>query len=164
MGTCQGKTRKGSACTMPAAKGSDYCYLHDPNPAVAQRRKRNASRAATLGNSRIGAEIRSTRLMVRDLLDLTLSNELHLQVRKRLTEVIQLLQTYARLAELELAAGEKPRAGDVSLPEGTKARITEWVEGEDAKVREEEALMDELSQAMKARGYDPTPIRQVMGG
>ena len=124
MGTCQGKTRKGSACTMPAAKGSDYCYLHDPNPAVAQRRKRNASRAATLGNSRIGAEIRSTRLMVRDLLDLTLSNELHLQVRKRLTEVIQLLQTYARLAELELAAGEKPRAGDVSLPEGTKARIT----------------------------------------
>ena len=151
MGTCQGKTRKGSACTMPAAKGSDYCYLHDPNPAVAQRRKRNASRAATLGNSRIGAEIRSTRLMVRDLLDLTLSNELHLQVRKRLTE-------------LELAAGEKPRAGDVSLPEGTKARITEWVEGEDAKVREEEALMDELSQAMKARGYDPTPIRQVMGG
>jgi hypothetical protein len=161
---CSGTTKKGLPCAMPATGTSDYCYLHDPDPAVAARRKRNASRAATLGNSKIGAEIRSTRLMVRDLLDLTLSNELHPLVRKRLTEVIQLLQTYARLAELELAAGEKPRAGDVSLPEGTKARITEWVEGEDAKVREEEALMDELSQAMKARGYDPTPIRQVMGG
>ena len=149
---------------MPAAKGSDYCYLHDPDPAVAERRKRNASRAATLGNSRIGAEIRSTRLMVRELLDLTLSNELHLQVRKRLTEVIQLLQTYARLAELELTAGEKPRPGDVSLPEGTKERVTEWADGEETRVREREGLVEELSQAMKAHGYDPTPIRQVMGG
>jgi hypothetical protein len=143
---------------MPAAKGSNYCYLHDPNPAVAQRRKRNASRAATLGNSRIGAEIRSTRLLVRELLDLTLSNELHLQVRKRLTEIVQLLQTYARLAELELAAGEKPRPDEVSLPEGTPERVREWAEGEEAKEREMEQLTEELSAAMKARGYDPTPI------
>ena len=70
----------------------------------------------------------------------------------------------ARLAELELAAGEKPRPGDVSLPEDTKERVTEWAEGEDARVREEETLVEELSQAMMARGYDPTPIRQVMGG
>jgi len=149
---------------MPAAKSSEYCYLHDPDPAVANRRKRNASRAATLGNSRIGAEIRSTRLMVRELLDLTLSNELHLQVRKRLTEVIQLLQTYARLAELELAAGEKPRPGDVSLPEDTKERVTEWVEGEEASVREEEALVEDLSQAMEAQGYDTQAVKSVMGG
>ena len=161
---CSGTTKKDRPCAMPAAKGSEYCYLHDPDPAVAQRRRRNASRAATLGNSRIGAEIRSTRLLVRDLVETTISNELHPTVRKRLTEVVQLLQTYARLAELELAAGEKPRLGDVSLSGGTKERVSEWVEGEDAKVREEEALMDELSQAMMARGHDPTPIRQVMGG
>ena len=149
---------------MPAARGSDYCYLHDPDPAVAQRRKHNASRAATLGNSRIGAEIRSTRLMVRELLDLTLSNELHLQVRKRLAEVVQLLQVYCRLSELELAAGEKPRPGDVSLPEGTKERVTEWAEGENAREREREQLTEELSAAMKAHGYDPAPIRQAMSG
>jgi hypothetical protein len=101
--------------------------------------------------------------MVRELLDLTLSNELHLQVRKRLTEVIQLLQTYARLAELELAAGEKPQPSDVSLPKGTKERIAEWAEGEDTKVREKEELVEELSQAMKARGHDSTPVRQVIG-
>ena len=102
--------------------------------------------------------------MVRELLDLTLSNELHLQVRKRLTEVIQLLQTYARLAELELAAGEKPRPGDVSLPEDTKERVTEWVEGEEASVREEEALVEDLSQAMEAQGYDTQAVKSVMGG
>ncbi len=164
MAACAGTTRKGRACTMPTAKGSEYCYLHDPDPVVAERRKRNASRAATLGNSRIGAEIRSTRLLVRERLELTLSNELHLQVRKRLTEIIQLLQTYARLAELELAAGEKPAPGEVSLPEGTKERVTEWAEGEEAKEWEEEELVDELSKSMKARGYDSTPIRQVMGG
>jgi hypothetical protein len=160
---CSGKTRKGSACTMPAAKDSDYCYLHDPDPAVAQRRSRNASRAATLGNSRPGAEIRSTRLMVRELLERALSNELHPLVRKRLTEIVQLLQVYCRLVELELTAGEKPAPCGVSLPEGTKERITEWAEGEEAKAREKEALVDNLSQAMKVRGYDPTPIRGVMG-
>ena len=108
---------------MPAAKGSAYCYLHDPDPAVAQRRKRNASRAATLGNSRIGAEIRSTRLLVRELIDLTLSSELHPLVRKRLTEVIQILQVYCRLSALELAAGEKPQPEDVSLPGDTPERV-----------------------------------------
>ena len=91
--------------------------LHDPDPVVAKRRRRNASRAATLGNSRIGAEIRSTRLLVWDLVEMTVSNELHPTVRKRLTEVVQLLQVYCRLAELELAAGEKLGKGDVTLPE-----------------------------------------------
>ena len=164
MGICAGTKRKGSACTMPAARGSGYCYLHDPDPAVAERRSRNASRAATLGNSRIGAEIRSTRLLVRDLVDMTVSNELHPTVRKRLTEVVQLLQTYARLAELELAAGEKPARGDVSLPEGTKERVQVWAESEEAEVREREELVSELSAAMRAHGHDPTPIREVMGG
>jgi type III secretion system FlhB-like substrate exporter len=164
MTVCSGTKRDGTPCTLPAARGSDYCYLHDPDPAVAQRRSRNASRAATLGNSRIGAEIRSTRLMVRELLELTLSNELHLQVRKRLTEVVQLLQVYCRLVELELTAGEKPALGDVSLPEDTKERITEWAADEEAKVRERKELVEELSQAMKDHGHDPTPIREMMGG
>src|SRR5215207_3708900 len=92
------------------SKGSDYCYLHDPDPAVAERRRRNASHAATLGNSKIGAEIRSTRLMVRDLVETTVSGDLNPVVRMRLTEITQLIQSYCRLAELEIAAGERPRA------------------------------------------------------
>jgi hypothetical protein len=161
---CSGTTKKGLPCAMPATGTSDYCYLHDPDPAVAARRRRNASRAATLGNSKIGAEIRSTRLLVRDIVEMTVSNELHPLVRKRLTEVVQLLQVYARLAELELNAGEKPRAGDVALPEGTLERIRGWAEGQETKEREKKGLEEEISRAMLARGHDPTPIREAMGG
>jgi hypothetical protein len=40
---------------------------------------------------------------------MAISNELHPLVRKRLTEIAQLLQVYCRLAELELALGGRPR-------------------------------------------------------
>ena len=161
---CAGTTRKGGRCTMPAARGSDYCYLHDPDPAIAARRKRNASRAATLGNSRVGAEIRSTRLLVRELVEMTVANDLHPLVRKRLTDVVGLLQTYARLAELEINAGERPRAGDVALPEDTAEKAKEWAKGEEEREREREELVGELSAAMRAHGHDPMPIREAMGG
>lgn len=164
MTACAGTTRKGAHCTMPSAKGSDYCILHDPDPAVARRRKRNASRAATLGNSKIGTEIRSTRLLVRDIVELTITKELHPLVRKRLTGVVQLLQVYARLAELEIVAGERPRPGEVSLPEDIPERVQEWAEGEGAKVREKEALAGELSAAMQAHGCDMGVVKAVMGG
>jgi hypothetical protein len=161
---CAGTTKKDRPCTMPAAEGSDYCYLHDPDPAVAARRRRNASRAAAIGNSKFDSEIRSTRLLVRDIVEMTISNELHPLVRKRLTEMAQLLQVYARLAELELNAGERPRAGDMALPEGTAERVKQWAEGEGAKEREREDMVGELSAAMRAHWQDPTPLRKAMGG
>jgi hypothetical protein len=161
MATCAGMTKKGARCTMPPARGSDYCYLHDPDPVVAHRRSRNASRAATLGNSKIGAEIRSTRLLVPDIVELTISNELNPSVRKRLAEVVQLLQVYARLAELELAAGERPGAGDVALPRDLPERVRGWVESEEARVREREELAGELGAAMRTRGYDAGALKAV---
>jgi hypothetical protein len=137
MAACGGTTKKDARCTIPPAKGSDYCYLHDPDPAVARRRSRNASRAATLGNSKVGAEIRSTRLLVRDIVELTITNELNPSVRKRLTEIVQLLQVYARLVELEITAGEMPGAGEVALPEDTAERVKGWAEGREGRVHEE---------------------------
>ena len=83
---------------------------------------------------------------MRDLLDLTLSNELHLQVRKRLTEVIQLLQTYATSP----------------CPKPSPERIREWAEGEEAEVREREGLVEELSQTMKNHGYDAEAVKAVL--
>jgi hypothetical protein len=109
MAACQGTKRNGEPCTMPAAKDSEYCYLYNLDPAVARRRSRNDSRAATLGNSKVGAEIRGTRLMVRELLEVTLSGDLDPVVRKRLAEVVQLVQSYCRLAELEVTSDEAPR-------------------------------------------------------
>jgi hypothetical protein len=114
-------------------------------------------------HSKVGREIRNTRLLVRDLVEVILSNQLHPHVRPRLTEVVQFLQVYCRLAELEIAAGERPQPGSVSFPEGTKEQVQEWVEDEEVMEREKEELVEDLSQAMKAYGYDPTPIRGVMG-
>ena len=156
--TCSGTTKKGARCTMPAAKGSDWCYLHDPDPAVAKRRSRNASRAATLGNSKIGAEIRSTRLLVRDIVELTISGDLDPLIRKRLTEIAQLLQVYARLAELEIAAGERPRAGDVVLPDDTAERVKGWAEGEAEREKQREAFLGRL----KAVGKDPRAALETL--
>jgi hypothetical protein len=151
MVVCAGTKRDGEPCTMPAAKGSDYCYLHDPDPAVAERRRRHASRAAILGNSKVGAEIRSTRLMVRELLEVTLSGDLDPTIRKRLAEVVQLVQSYCRLAELEISAGERPKAGDVKLPEDTGERVKEWAEGEAEREKQREEFMGKLSRVNGAR-------------
>jgi len=85
-------------------------------------------------------------------------------VRKRLAEVVQLVQSYCRLAELEIAAGERPRACDLKLPEDTGERVREWAEGEDRKARAGKGLAKELGDAMRAHGHDPTPIREPMGG
>ena len=101
---------------------------------------------------------------MREYIEMTLSIKLHPLARKRHTEVVQLLQVYARLAELEIVAGEKPEQGDISVPESTKECVSEWAEGEETKVKEREELVGELSAAMRARGHDPTPIREAMGG
>jgi hypothetical protein len=165
--SCAGTTRGGKRCAMPAAKGSDFCYLHDPDPTVAERRSRNASRAATLGNSKIGSEIRAVRLMVRDLVEATVSGDLHPTVKKRLSEVVGLLQVYSRLAELEIASGEAPRfpgKGYVALPEDTAEKAKEWAEGEGAKVRERDELVGEVSAAMENRGYDTAALETVRSG
>jgi hypothetical protein len=55
---------------------------------------------------------------------------------------------------------------DIALPKNTPAEMaTGWAEGEEVKVREREELVGELSAAMRAHGYDPTPVREaVMGG
>jgi len=66
--------------------------------------------------------------MVRELLEVTLSGNLDPIVRKRLAEVVQLVQSYCRLAELELASVKAPRfpgKGYVTLPENTIERAEE---------------------------------------
>jgi len=149
MAACEGTKRDGERCTANAIPGSRYCWHHDPDHA--EERSRNASRAATLGNSKIGSEIRSTRLMVRELLEVTLSGDLDPAIRRRLAELVQLVQSYCRLAELEIAAGESPKARDAVLPEDVEERIKEWAEGEAEREKQIEAFMGKL----RAVGKDP---------
>jgi len=98
--------------------------------------------------------------MVRELLEVTLSGDLDPVVRKRLAEVVQLVQSYCRLAELEIAAGERPKTGDVALPEDTGERVRQWAEGEAERERQREAFMGKLT----AVGKDPRATLEEMGG
>ena len=140
-----------ASASKEAARIRSY---HDPD--FAEERRRSASRAATLGNSKIGAQIRSTRLLVRDIVELTVSGDLDPLIRKRLTELAQLLQVYARLAELEIAAGERPRVGDMALPEDTAKKAKGWAEGE--------AEREKYTGRLRAVGKDPSAALEAMGG
>ena len=73
---------------------------------------------------------------------------------------MQFLQVYCRLAELEIAAGERPRAGDVALPEDTRERVKGWAEDEAEREKQREAFMGRL----QAVGKDPRAALETMGG
>jgi hypothetical protein len=73
---------------------------------------------------------------------------------------VQLLQVYARLAELEIASGERPKAGDVALPDGTAEKAKEWAEGEAERERQRETFMGRL----QAVGKDPRAALEETGG
>jgi hypothetical protein len=96
--------------------------------------------------------------MVRDLVEATVSGNLHPTVKKRLSEVVGLLQVYSRLAELEIVSGDMPRfpgKGYVSLPEDTSEKAKVWAEDE----VEREVFLGRL----KAVGEDPRAALEGMG-
>src|SRR5215204_914063 len=135
---------------MPDARGRRIPQMSDfLQVAAVAKRRRNASRAATLGNSKIGSEIRATRLLVRDLVETTVSGDLDPVVRKRLTE-------------LEVASGEAPRfpgKGYAALPEDTSERGKGWAEEEAEREHKREAFMGKL----EAVGKDPRAALEGMG-
>jgi hypothetical protein len=98
---------------------------------------------------------------VRDIVELTITNELNPLVRKRLTEVVQILQVYARLVQLAIAVEEKPSAGDVALSEDMARKSKEWAEDEKAKVGHLKELISELGAAMRAHPCAPRTVETI---
>jgi hypothetical protein len=99
--------------------------------------------------------------MVRDLVETTVSGELDPVVRKRLTEITQLIQSYCRLAKLEVTSGEAPRfpgKGYVALPEDTAEKAKAWAEKEGEREKEREAFMGRLQSVEK----DPITTLEAM--
>jgi hypothetical protein len=82
-------------------------------------------------------------------------------VRKELTNVVQLLQTYARLAELEVRVGEEPLEGDLDV-RGLKAQVLERIEALEERERGE--LLAGLASLMEGRGCDAGDVRAALGG
>jgi len=130
---CSGTKRDGEPCTASVRPGEHYCYNH--NPEYAEARKQSATRAATLKHSSIGRELREIRELMWDLLELIIADRLPLAVRKRLTEIVQLLQCYLRAAELEMRAAEEPLKSDLDIT-GLKAQVLERIETLEEQERE----------------------------
>jgi len=79
----------------------------------------------------------------------------------RLMEITQLIQSYCRLAELEVASGDLPRfpgKGYVALPEDTPERAKEWAEGE----AQREQRRAEFVGRLQAVGEDPRAALEGM--
>ena len=156
---CAGTTRAGKPCAAAPIPGERWCFNHHPDHA--EERRRNASRAATIGNSKVGADIKGVRLTVRDLVETTVSGDLHPRVKKHLSDIVGLLQVYSRLAELEIGSGEAPRfpgRGYVALPEDTAEKAKEWAEGEAERERQQAAFMGKL----QAVGKDPRAALETL--
>jgi hypothetical protein len=160
MAVCSGTKRDGTSCTVSVPSGERYCYNH--NPDYAEERKQSASRAATAKHSSIGRELREIRDLIWELLGLTIADRLPHRARKKLQNVVQLLQCYLRAAELEMRAAEEPLRSDLDV-KGLKAQVLGRIEELEAREREREEILSEIVPAMEARGHDAGVLQVVIG-
>jgi hypothetical protein len=158
---CNGTKRNGEPCTLPAMAGSKWCWNHDP--ARAEERRRNASRAASAKHSSVGRELREVRELISELLNVLLSGQLPPRVNRELQSIVQLLQCYLRAAELEMRAAEEPLRSDLDVA-GLKVQVLERIEQMEERERGRQEILSELIPAMEARGYDTEAVKAVMGG
>ena len=161
MSTCSGTKRNGLPCTLPAMAGSSWCWNHDP--AQAEERRRNASRAATMKHSSIGKELREVRELILELLGVLISDRLPPSIKKELQSVVQLLQCYLRAAELEMRAAEEPLQADMDV-KGLRTQVLERIELLEERERERQEILSELVPVMEGQGYDTDVVKAVMGG
>jgi hypothetical protein len=92
---------------------------------------------------RVAKQIRDMREDIQALIYLTVNDELHPTARKNPTDMVQLSQTYARLTELELAAGGKPEQGSVALPADLPEKARQFVEVQEGKDQEAQDSEDD---------------------
>jgi hypothetical protein len=96
---CQGIKRDGGRCTVAVAAGVNWCFNHDP--ARAEERRRNASRA---GKSAGGREIRDLKRRISEVIDGVLEGG---QDRGRPAVAIQGFNALRGVLDLELKVKEQ---------------------------------------------------------
>jgi hypothetical protein len=104
MAVCAGIKRSGGCCTLSVEPGKSYCHHHDPDRS--EERKKAASRA---GKSKPSREIRDLKKQLEDL-----AADVRAGRVERGTAVVvnQILNTRARLIELERRVEEAEREPD----------------------------------------------------
>jgi hypothetical protein len=109
----------------------------------------------------VARELRDVRELIWEILELTVSERLPIIVRKRLAEVVQLLQCYLRAVELGMRAAEEPLRSDLNA-KGLRAHVLERLEELEEREREKERLLAELVPAMEARRHDTGSVKVVL--
>ena len=138
MNTCRSKKRNGEPCTLPATQGSAWCWNHDPNRA--EERSRNASRAANAKHSSVAQDMRA---VVWNIVKLMMEGRLNTKASYNMNRIIQLLQTFLRAAEIELASGKEPERGNV-LPPGMLEKLQQYIANEDGEEIETQVRLSEM--------------------
>lgn len=151
MSVCAGTKRNGTACTLPAAQGSAFCWNHDP--ARAEERSRNASRAASAKHSSVAQELREIRELIWALLNVLVPDRLPYRVRKELQNIVQLLQCYLRAAELEMRGAEQPLEANLDVA-GFKKQVLERIATLEEQEREREELLAGVTALAEEHGFD----------
>ncbi len=137
MNTCRSKKRNGEPCTLPATQGSAWCWNHDPNRA--EERSRNVSRAASAKHSSVAQDMRD---VVWNIVKLMMEGRLNTKASYNMNRIIQLLQTFLRAAEIELASGKEPERGNV-LPPGMLEKLQQYIANEDGEEIETQVRLSE---------------------
>ena len=145
-----------SAFSFSASSGR----THDP--ARTEERRRNASHAATTKHSSVAKELRDIRELIWELLNILVSDQLPLRVKKELQNIVQLCQCFLRASELEMRVAEEPLRTDLDVAR-LKAQVLERIEVLEEQERERQELLSELIPAMQSRGYDTEAVKAVVG-
>lgn len=161
MTVCGGTRRDGEPCTTVVGTGELWCYHHDP--ARAEERSRNASRAASAKHSSVGKELREVRELIWELLGLTIADRLPYKARRELQNVVQLLQCYLRAVELGMRAAEEPLRSDLDV-KGLRVQVLGRIEVLEEREREKEGLLAGLTAMAGEHGLDKGPLKAVLGG
>jgi hypothetical protein len=160
MAVCSGTKRDGAPCTAAVTPDQRFCYHHDP--ACAEQRSRNASKAASAKHSSVAQELRDVRDLIWELLNVLLSDRLPHRVRKELQNVVQLLQCYLRAVELEMRAAEEPLRGNLDV-KGLRAQVLERVEELEEREREKGELLAQVDAVAEEHGLDAGPLKAILG-
>jgi hypothetical protein len=84
-------------------------------------------------------------------------------VRKRLAEVVHLLQCYLRAGELGMRAAEESLRSDLDV-KGLRAQVLGRIEELEEQEREKEELLAGVAAVAEEHGLDAGPLKAVLGG
>jgi hypothetical protein len=82
------------------------------------------------------------------------ADRLPVRVRKELQNVVQLLQSYLRAAQLEMRAAEESLKSDLDVA-GLKAQVLTRIEELEARERERKEILSEVMEMERSTGSTP---------